>query len=575
MQTIARALEREYPVTNKNIGALVQNMADAHLNRRAKSLLRALLGSVGFLLLIACANVANLLLARAVARSREISIRAALGAGRWRMIRQLMMESLLLAAAGGLIGWLLAIWGVHAFVAAITRIEKMPALDFSMDQTVLLYLVAISAGTGLLFGLAPALRLSRLDVNAALKNGGRSAGGGLRGRSVSGLLVMAEMALAVVLLMGAGVMIRGVMNIARTPTGVNPSNVLTMSVDLPSAKYPLPGGPIEFQQRLKGRLESVPGVESVAFSSSLPGNGWMMFAPSIAYELEGAPIDARKRLRIDSLVIGPDYFRVLEVRPAAGRAFTAADGAAGVPVMIVNQACAALFWPGDNPLGKRLRPLGRGLPQRWWTVVGVVPDILYNDFKRHAPLLYAPYRQFPLRSMHILARTHVPPLTLAQAFRGETQAIDRNLPVSDLMTLDRFVALHHFDVRLFSEVFSVFALIALFLASMGLYAVMAHSVSQRTQEIGVRMAMGGSAHGVLRLVLLQGLRPVAIGLGAGIPIAMVLTQVLRVLLVGVSPADPVTFAAVTFLLSAAAMLGCAIPAQRATRVDPSAALRCE
>ncbi|MGH9667776.1 MAG: ABC transporter permease, partial [Bryobacteraceae bacterium] len=340
MQTIARALEREYPVTNKNIGALVQNMADAHLNRRAKSLLRALLGSVGFLLLIACANVANLLLARAVARSREISIRWAVGAGRWRLIRQLMMESLLLAAAGGLIGWLLAVWGVHAFVAALTRIEKMPALDFSMDQTVLLYLVAISAGTGLLFGLAPALRLSRLDVNAALKNGGRGAAGGLRGRSLSGLLVMAEMALAVVLLMGAGVMIRSVMNIARTPTGVNPSNVLTMSVDLPSAKYPLPGGPIEFQQHLKGRLESVPGVESVAFSSGLPGNGWMMFAPSIAYELEGAPIEARKRPRIDSLVIGPDYFRVLEVRPAAGRAFTAADGAAGVPVMIVNQACA-------------------------------------------------------------------------------------------------------------------------------------------------------------------------------------------------------------------------------------------
>ncbi|MGH7486059.1 MAG: ABC transporter permease, partial [bacterium] len=213
MQTIARALEREYPVTNKNIGALVQNMADAHLNRRAKSLLRALLGSVGFLLLIACANVANLLLARAAARSREISIRWAVGAGRWRLIRQLMMESLLLAAAGGLIGWLLAVWGVHAFVAALTRIEKMPALDFSMDQTVLLYLVAISAGTGLLFGLAPALRLSKIDANTTLKDGGHNATAGPHGRRLSTLLVAGQIALALALLAGAGVLIRSFLNI--------------------------------------------------------------------------------------------------------------------------------------------------------------------------------------------------------------------------------------------------------------------------------------------------------------------------------------------------------------------------
>jgi predicted permease len=574
LDTIARRLASQYPETNKDTGTLVQRFNEMAVNNRVRTVFLVLLGAVGFVLLIACANVANLLLARAIGRSREISIRTALGASRWQVVRQLLVESVLLSLAGGAMGWLLANWGIHAFDAAVIPTGKPQWIDFSMDYRVFGYLAAISIGTGILFGLAPALRVSKLDVSTALREGGRGAGAARRGRFLSGLLVVAEMALAVVLLAGAGLMIRSFLYAYSTPTGVNTANLLTMRVDLPAVRYAIPSQQIAFEQLLVKQLVRLPGVDTAVAASHLPGEGAMQFA----YELEGAPpADSRHRPDTPALIVGADYFRAMQVQPRRGRAFTESDGAAGVPVAIVNQSFASRHWPAEQPLGKRLRLVKANLPQAWLTVVGVVPDILQNNsnWVQRDPILYLPYRQEPQRHLVILARTLVPAASLGDTFRRTVQAVDQDLPVRDVITLEDQLALMHWPVRVFGSMFAIFALMALALASVGLYAVIAHAVSQRTHEIGVRVALGASAGGILRLVLAQGMRQMAIGLAAGLAAALGITRVLSALLVGVSPTDPVTFVTVALVLIASALLGCAIPARRAMLVDPVVALRDE
>jgi putative ABC transport system permease protein len=574
METIARRLEGAYPTTNQGIAALVQTFNEAFNGPQITVMFSALLGAVGFVLLIACANVANLLLARAVSRSREISIRAALGASRWRVVRQLLVESVMLSIAGGGIGWMISIWGVRTFDAVVTPLGKPAFIDFSMDYHVLVYLLAISLGTGVLFGLAPALRLSKLDVNTSLKDGGRGASGGGQGRYLSGLLVVTEMALAVVLLTGAGLMIRSFLAISRTSTGVNVANVLTMRLRLPEAKYLKDQDEISFHERLKTRLEALPGVDSVAIASNLPTGGSMNFP----YELEGVPpVDEKRRQTLSALVISPDYFRVADVRALRGRFFTETDGGAGPPVTIVNQRFAERFWPGADPVGKRLRIFNGKTPEAWLTVVGLVPDILQNNIslQDHDPLIYIPYRQKPQRDMAIIARTHVPPSSLGTAFRQQVQSMDEDLPIYRLLTMEDRLAQNYWPWRVFGSLFAIFAGIALVLASVGLYAVIAHSVSQRTQEIGVRMALGASAQNIHRLVFGQGMLQLAIGLGVGLAAAFGITRILRTLLVQVSPTDPGTFITVSLVLALAAVLGCWIPARRAMSVDPVVALRNE
>ena len=574
LETIARRLETAYPETNQGIVPVVQTFNEQFNGPKITVMFTALLGAVAFVLLIACANVANLLLGRAVGRSREISIRAALGASRWRVIRQLLVESVLLSITGGVLGWLIAIWGVRTFDAVVTPLGKPAFIDFSMDYNVLAYLVAISLGTGVLFGLAPALRLSRLDVNTALKDGGRGASGGVRGKYLSGLLVVSEMALAVVLLAGAGLMIRSFLNIYRMSVGVNVQNVLTMRLFLPEAKYARADDQISFHQRLKTRLEALPGVQSAAIATTLPTGGSMSFP----YELEGtSPVDEKRRQTLSAVVISPGYFEVMDVRAQRGRFFTETDGVAGPPVVIVNQRFAEKFWPGDDPVGKRLRLFEGKVPQAWLTVVGLVPDILQNDIsvREHDPLIYLPYRQKPMRGVAVIARTRVPPGSLGTAFRREVQAVDENLPIFNLLTMEERLANNYWPWRVFGSLFAIFAGIALLLASVGLYAVIAHSVSQRTQEIGVRMALGASAQSIHGLVFAQGMRELIIGLAVGLAAAFGITRILRTLLVQVSPSDPGTFAVVSFVLALAAMLGCWIPARRAMNVDPVVALRHE
>jgi predicted permease len=575
--TIAQRLAAAYPIENKDIGGRVIDYNDYFAGEgdgEIKIIFLAMLGAVGFVLLIACANVANLQLARAVSRMREISIRVALGAGRWRIIRQLLIESLMLSIAGGAIGWMLAIWGIRVFDNAVAATGKPPSLDFTMDLRALLYLAAITIGTGLLFGLAPALRLSKLDVNAALKDGGRGSSGGGRGKYLSGLLVVVEMALAVVLLAGAGLMIRSFMNAYRSDIGIRDGNILTMWIQLPNANYLKPEQQLAFFDRLKTRIDALPGVEISTVTSNIPLTGSWDFP----YEVEGEPQpDARRRPNVDAVITTPDYFRVMGRQMLAGRDFTAADGTPSSLTVLVNRQFAQSILHDENPLGRRLRLYKKDVAQPWLTIVGVVPNLPYKDQSRakRDPTIYLPYRLETTSSMSVAARTSVPPSTLKQAFRREVQAIDDGLPVLNLHTMDEQLERRNWPYRVFGTLFAIFAAIALGLASVGLYAVIAHSVSQRTQEIGVRIALGARDGNILRLVFAQGMTQLAIGLVIGLAAALAVTKVLKALLVDVSPSDPPTFVAVALILSTAAALGCLIPARRAMRVDPIEALRHE
>jgi putative ABC transport system permease protein len=443
-----------------------------------------------------------------------------------------------------------------------------------MDLHVFVYLAAISIGAGILFGLAPAFRLAKVDVNSAVKDGGHGAAGGQRGQRLASALVVFEMVLCIVLLAGAGLMIRSAINIYSAPTGVNASNVLTMHINLPEATYPRADAEVSLHRRLKTKLESLPGVEAVSLASSLPTAGALYFQ----YELEGRPpADPGDRPVTGALVVGADYFGVMGVHARRGRVFNDSDGMAGVPVAMVNESFASKAWPGEDPLGKRLRlARGAGLEPSL-SVIGVVPDIQQN-FQRpldRTPLIYLLYDADPQRVMFLIARTTVPPYGLAEAFRREVQGLDENLPVYDVRTLEDRIAQSRLNVGSFVMLFTIFAGVALVLASVGLYAVVAHAVSRRTREIGVRMAVGGTAGDIVRLVFSQGMRRIAVGVAIGLPLAFAVTFVLRAVLVGVAPGDPLSLAGATLVLILAGLLGCAIPARRAVRVDPVAALRCD
>jgi len=574
MNMIAQRLATRNPGSLKGLVVNVNPVMVMYGAYAMRPLFLVVLCAVGLVLLIACANVANLLLARAAVRSREISIRIAIGAGRARIIRQLLIESIVLSLAGGFAGWLLALAGLHWFDASIAGFPKPLWLDLSMNPKVFVYLAAISVGTGILFGLAPALELAKVDVSSAMKNGGHGAAGGTRGRRLSSMLVVLEMALCVVLLVGAGLMIRSAVKLYGTPIGVNAANVLTMRIDLPEAKYPRPPDEISFHQRLKTRIESLPGVEVAALASNLPGAGWMNFT----CELEGVPLaETGQLLNVNALVVSSDYFRVMQVRPRRGRFFTSAGVVNGSPSVIVNESFAAKYWPAQDPLGKHLRLVKDHTPQTWMAIVGVIPDI-HQNFHRpleHDPLIYLSYALEPQDATFIVSRTRVPTATLVKTFRREVQSLDQNLPVYDVRSLEDRIAERRLGVSVFVDLFSIFAAIALVLASVGLYAVIAHSVSQRTREIGLRMAVGGTSRDIVRLVFVQGIRQVMFGLAVGLVAAFAVIRVLRSLLVGVSPHDPTTFLAVIVVLMLTGVLACAIPASRATRVDPVVALRCE
>ena len=570
---VARQLAAEFPSTNKDIGAMVLDSSEALIRVPIRRGLQALLGGVAFVLLIACANMANLLLGRAVIRSREMAIRAALGAGRLRVIRQLLTESALLSVMAGVLGAFLAYWGVRTLDAAVAS-NKPDYIVFSVDRNVLLYLAAISLGTGILFGLAPALRMSRIDLSSALKEGGQGAGSGVRRQLLTNILVGTEVALSVVLLMGAGLMIRSMVYAGNMKLGVNTENALTMGFDLPPAKYQEPQQQVSFFQELIARLESLPGVETAAIMSELPGSGADL-GRTIPFQIEGSPIaDMRDRPRTAVLTIGPGYFRCMQARWILGREFTEIDGSPGHEAAIINQSFADRHWPGEYPLGQRIRVDGQG-SEAWATIVGVAADIIQNRYSEGLPRVYLPYRQNPGRSMVVTARTRVEPASLAPAFRQSVKDLDANLPVFGVRSLADHVSSANADMRLLSAVFTFLAIIALALASMGLYAVISQSVNQRTREMAIRAAMGASGSRLWRLMFFQGMRRFAIGLVIGLALSFAVGGALRSILVGVSPSDPVTCLLVFSVLAIVAALACGLPARRAARSDPAALLRFE
>jgi putative ABC transport system permease protein len=573
---VARQLGVEYPSTNKNIGAEVQGVNKHLFHVRFRKVLQALLGGVAFVLLIACANVTNLLLGRAVIRSREMSIRAALGAGRSRVIRQLLTESVLLSVMAGVLGVFLAYFGVRAFNAALgtTYFELPTWVAFSVDRNVLLYLAAISIGTGIVFGLAPALRMSRIDLNSALKEGGQGAGAGVRRRLLTNILVGAEVTLSVVLLMGAGLMIRSMVYAGNMKLGVNTENVLTMQVDLPRSKYKGPQQQVSFFQELSARLEALPGVETATIVSELPSNGFRR-EETTPFQIEGSPItDESRQPRTAVLTIGPGYFRCMQARLLRGREFAELDGDTGHEAAIINQSFASRHWPGENPLGKRIRVDDQGT-HAFSTIVGVAADIVQNNFSEGLPRVYLPYRQNPGGYMVVAARTRVAPGSLAPAFRQSVKDLDANLPVFALRSLDDHVWLSHADMRLFSAMFTILAIIALALASTGLYAVISQSVNQRSREMAIRSAMGASGSRLWRLMFFQGMRQFTIGLVIGLALSFAVGGALSSQLVGVSSGDPVTYLLVVSALTIVAALACGLPARRAARSDPAVLLRFE
>ena len=581
MATIGRRLEAEYPA-DKGFPPVVVRFHEFFIGTNATLIYQAMWGAVAFVLLIACANLANLLLARAIGRARETSVRIALGAGRWRIVRQFLIESLMLSAAGGFAGWWIAVWSVRAYTAYATGAGLSPdirggwfdnVLDYSLDYRVFLYLVAISIGTGLLFGLAPARRLSRLDVNAALKDGGRGTGGGTA-RHLSAALVTAEMALAVVLLAGAGVMVRSFWKIYTADVGFSTQNVVVAMIDLIGGRYPDGDAQIRFFDGLVARAATIPGVESVAIGA-LPTGG----AARTPYEIEGAPPagdDRRPVLWVSTIGVG--YLDALGVRLLAGRDFNDADRRPAVPVVIVNQRFAERQWPGQSPLGKRLRLYQGRTTEPFVTIVGVTSNIAQNDVTQPDAdaLVYLPYRQAPRSNSWLVVRTRAPLSSVSADIRREVLAMDPTMPIPlGPFSLSDRVADRYRYRAITGTLFVACAAFALLLAAVGLYAVVAHSTSRRTQEIGVRMAIGATSRDILTMVVRQGLLPSAAGLGIGLAASYAVNRALEAQLVQVSPADPVALVTASAVLALSAVLGCLLPALRAMRVDPVVALRHE
>jgi putative ABC transport system permease protein len=571
---IARQLAQEYPKTNAGIGAQVMSFNERYNAGRMTMVLWIMLGAVGFVLLIACVNVANLLLSRAAYRSREISIRSAMGAGRLRIIRQLLMESILLAILGAAGGLLISIAGVRWFRMSLSlaNIEGMPYwLDFSMDWRVFGYLLAVCIATSVIFGVVPALKAARVNLVDALKEGGQSGGESAKPRRLASSLVVAQLTLTLVLLSGAGMMIQDFLRSQSIHVGLNPRNLLTMRLGLPEQKYPTPENRVAFHEGLAQRLRSIPGIQSIAITSNLPVDGSL----TGMLQLEGQAVDDREKLpRIPVIPVSPTYFETLGAPLLRGRAFYAQDGMPGAEVVIVNERFVTQYWPSEDPLGKRIR-ISSEPNAPWLKVIGVIPQInreIESQAKTES-IVYIPYRQLPVRFVSVVARTLVPPSSLAQVLRREVQALDPDLPVYRVRTMEEHLSQQLWPYRVFGALFAAFAVISLLLSATGIYGVTAYAVSRRTQEIGLRMALGADGRNVLWLVLKRGLQQLAIGLALGLLGAWTVGRVLEKLLVETSAADPAVNGTASFVLCGIALAACVIPAWKAARLDPMSALR--
>jgi putative ABC transport system permease protein len=573
MNVIGANLEKQYPDSNTRHGVKLIPYHNDLVHDYSEALW-LILGAVGCVLLIACANVANLLLARATARYKEIAVRAALGADRRRVIRQLLTESLLLSLGGGVLGLLLAWWGAEGLVKLIP--EDVPRLaEINIDHWVFGFTLLISVVTGVVFGLAPALQASKIELTEAMKEGSRSAGGGGGRGRLRGALVVAEIAIALVVLIGAGLLLQTFRRLQQVDLGFDTHNILTATVELPDARYPKPEQATAFYQALLDRVKAMPGVEAVSAIVPQPLSGDTMM---ISFDIEGRNIPKGERPVSHFRSISLDYFSVMKIPLLVGRAFTERDDAHSPGVVIVNETLAKRHFPNENPIGKHVKP-GIALEGEpvWREIVGVVKDVKHRQSlgRDSEPEYYLPHAQMPINSMNLVVRTTNEPRSLARSLQHEVQSLDRDIPVFRIKTLEQYLGVAVAQPKFNALLLSLFAGLALLLTAIGLYGVMSYSVVQRAQEIGIRVALGARTGDVLMMVLRQGLKLTALGLLIGLAAAYTLTRYMQSLLFGVKPADPLTFAAIALLLIAVALLACWVPARRATKVDPLKALRTE
>jgi putative ABC transport system permease protein len=576
LETINRRLEAAYPTTNHGVFPTIHTHAEANSGADASMIWGSLWAAAWFVFLIACANLANLSLARSIGRAREYETRVALGAGQGRMIRQILMESLTIAAVSGAVGWWIAKWSIHQW--DLVTFSMYQVLDYTVDSRILSYLAATTLGAAILFSLASIARVMQIGVNGVLKGEAQGVTQGPRGKRLAAGLIAGQMALAMVLLSGAGVLVRSLAAIVTANTGTHdPEHVLVGSARLPSDKYPSVEKRNSYYERLETRLRTLPGIEQAALADRLP-------AYSMArqtFEIEGKPVAPDAREPVTFFGIGSNYFRVVSAAAISGREFNYSDRQGSLPVALVNQSFAARFFPGENPIGKRLRSTVRNRPNDWLTVVGVVPNIMQNDAIRQQfkPLIYIPLLQRPPARVYFLARTRMT-TALASTIRAELQKIDSDVSVEEFMTLKAHMAFDrdsmdalHSELGKHATVGPIFAVIALVLAAIGLYAVIAYSVGRRTREIGVRMAIGATVADIRGMIFSEGMLPVAAGTVLGLAASLAVNRVLQSQLVGVSPYDPATILSAPAILALVALLACGIPARRAMNVDPAIALR--
>ena len=573
MEAIAAHLAKTYPEENVRVGAVV-NSLQQELVGEIKPALLLLLGAVAFVLLIACANVANLLLARGAVRRKEIALRLAIGASQSRLARQFLAESVLLALLGGGVGLLFAVEGMHLLKSFIpTTVTEAAAI--AIDTRVLIFTFLVALLTGIIFGFVPVSQLSTIPVSDTLKEAGRDSSGGESSQRLRNILIIGEVAVSFVLLIGAGLLINSFVRLRNLDPGFSADHLLTMKVDLSEIKYPNRERRIGFFDEVLRRVRAIPGVKSVAVAGNLPltYNG-----DSMPIGIEGVP-DPPPDERRDVIyrAVGPGYFNTMGIALLRGRAFTDADNADSRYVVVIGEKTADYFWPGENPIGKRLKPGSSTSEAPWREVIGVVKDVRQNDFVAAPRMqMYFTYRQLrDLAPNALVVRTNVSPMSLAGQVRDAIWSVDKEQTVSDIDTMEHIVATAVARQRFSMLLLAVFAGVALLLAAVGIYGVMSYSVAQRTREIGIRIALGARRADILRMTIIQGLRLVLTGLVGGLIAAVFLTRVMQSLLFGVSATDPLTFLSISLVLVAVAFLASYLPALRATKVDPIVALRAQ
>jgi len=569
IEAISQRLEQQFPQTNANVRITFTQLYQRIVGDVRRALL-VLLAVVGFVLLIACANVANLMLARTAAREREIAIRTALGAGRWRLVRQLLTESILLAAGGGALGLLLAMWGI----------DLLPQLDpnniprlttINLNWAVLLFTLLLSVLTGCLFGLAPAWQMTRANFNQSLKEGGRGAFGQAKGKRLRGALVVIEVALSLVVLVGAGLLLKSFVRLLQVDPGFAAENLLTANIGLVHIQDPQRRAMM--QREVINRIAQIPGVQAVGGSTGLPPVTPQRGTRFAVQGLSNDDVNARSSYFI---AISPDYFRALSAPLVEGRSFTERDDVAAAKVVIISRTLARNLFPNESAIGKRLQLINPEQSNEWREVVGVVGNVRYSGLSdSDAATIYTPFAQTPFIWSYLMIRTVVAPESVRQSVRQATAAIDPALEAWNFQTMKQLLSDSVAQPRFYTLLLGAFAALALALAAIGIYGVIAYSVVQRTHEIGVRMALGAKRRDVLRLVIGQGMWLTMIGVVIGLGAAYGLTRLMASLLFEVSVTDPLTFAGVAAVLVLVAALACYLPARRATKVDPMVALRYE